>query len=156
MKLNYIIFAIALLIMSCKTQQTITEPSTENESSKFDERLKGKWILEYMSPVNGKDVKQLYKIQKPYLTFVDAGKVAGNNGCNNIAGKYSTENEIIHFNTEKFISTRMFCEGVDEQAFLSVLKTINRYDVIDDGNKLLLLTSDIISMQFVREEKINE
>ena len=153
MKFNYIILAIGLLIISCKTQQTMIKTTTEMEISNFDEGLTGKWILEYMSPVNGKDVKQLYKIQMPYLNFVDSQKVAGNNGCNNIAGEYSTERDLIKFNTEKFASTKMFCEGVDEQAFLSVLKTINRYEVTKDGKKLLLYTSDIISMQFVREQK---
>jgi len=115
--------------------------------------LLGKWTLEYMSPVNGKDVKQLFKIQKPYLHFVDETKVAGNNGCNNIAGEYSSEGNRIHFNTDKFISTKMFCEGVDETAFPSALKTISHFDVIDDGNKLILLTGDIVSMSFLKAKE---
>ena len=86
----------------------------------------------------------------PYLTFVDDEKVAGNNGCNNIAGTYSLNGRMLLFDTEKFISTRMFCEGVDEAAFVNALKTINGYGVINDGTKLVLLTGDIVSMSFVK------
>lgn len=150
-----LIFSLVILtsLIACKTNQIASGTSeTTMDAPKFDERLAGKWTLEYMSPVNGKDVKQLYKIQMPYLNFVDENKVAGNNGCNNISGGYSAKDNIIKFETDKFAATRMFCEGVDEQAFLNVLKSINRYDVIDDGNKLVLITSDIVSMTFVRSK----
>lgn len=149
MKSRLIILAIGLVLISCKTHS----PATEPDFVKFDERLKGKWVLEYMSPVNGKDMKQLFQIQKPYLNFVDADKVAGNNGCNNIAGKYTADGTIIRFHTDQFNSTKMFCQGVDETAFPGVLKTVNRYEVIEDGNKLLLLTSDIISITLVKAEE---
>ena len=43
------------------------------------------------------NVQQLYKIQMPYLTFVDETKVAGNNGCNNIAGSYTLDGKVFHF-----------------------------------------------------------
>ena len=143
-----------LLIFSCSSQKINSNSETEKiETVKINENLLGKWTLEYMSPVNGKEAKQLFKIQKPYLNFVDATKVAGNNGCNNIAGEYSAKDNEIHFDTEKFISTKMFCEGVDETAFPNALKTINRYDVIHDGNKLVLLTGDIVTMSFVKVEE---
>lgn len=147
---------IMVFIVSCETNKSISHlPENEANSSKgnFDEHLKGKWTLEYMSPVNGKDVKQLYKIQKPYLNFVDGTKVAGNNGCNNVSGGYSANENTIKFETDKFASTRMFCEGVDEQAFLNRLGSINRYDIIDNGNKLVLITGDIVSMTFVKTKK---
>jgi len=149
MKSRLIILAIGLVLISCKTHP----PATEPESSKFDERLKGKWVLEYMSPVNGKDVKQLSRMQEPFLNFVGADKVAGHTGCNNIAGKYTADGTVIRFHTDQFNSTKMFCQGVDETAFPGVLKTVNRYEVIEDGNKLLLLTSDIISITLIRAEE---
>lgn len=155
MKIKPFIFLIIIpFYMGCEANKPTAESTENTKPMQFDKRLEGKWVLEYMTPVNGKDVKQLYKIQKPFLNFVDDTKVAGNNGCNNIAGEYSLSGDIIRFETEKFISTRMFCEGVDEKAFTGILKTVNRYDVIEDGNKLLLLTSDIISMQFVKADSI--
>lgn len=143
------------LILSCNTQKELsknTEVQTTNDST-MNEDLIGKWVLEYMSPVGGKNIDQLYKIQMPYLTFVDGTKVAGNNGCNNLAGHYTFDGERISFDTDNFKTTRMFCQGVNEEAFVSVLKTINNYSLIDDGKKLMLMTTDIASMVFVKVEE---
>ena len=148
-------FLVAFLLMSCQSQKSLSPTDSVSDATvtlQNENPLIGKWTLEYMTPVSGKEVKQLYKIQMPYLTFVDDVKVAGNNGCNNVAGEYSREGDVIHFDTEKFRSTRMFCEGVDEDAFFSILKTVNRYSVIDQGEKVVFLTSDIISMIFVKTE----
>lgn len=150
----YLSLIATLIFLSCETNKVIT---TETNDPKVIEnitqnKLTGKWVLDYMTPVYGKDIDKLFQIQKPYLTFVDETKVAGNNGCNNIAGYYTTDKNKINFDTENFRSTRMFCEGVDETAFPGVLKTINKYDIINDGTKLILLTGDIVSMTFVKEE----
>lgn len=158
MKIKFILpLLISFIFISCK-MTSITTKSTETESQsetqKFDERLLGKWTLDYILPKDGKDLKQLYKIQKPYLNFVDETKVAGNNGCNNVSGGFSFGDEnFIQFDTEKFGSTRMFCEGVDEKVFLDRLKSVNKFDLTDDGNKLVLITGDIVTMSFVKEIK---
>lgn len=147
--------AALIFVISCNSQKNVMENQAQvetNSTSDFDLKLEGKWVLDYMSPVNGKDVKELFKIQMPYLTFVDQQRVAGNNGCNNIAGSYTREGQTIRFETDKFASTKMYCEGIDEQAFTSILKTVNNYQIIEDGNKLVLLTSDIFSMRFVKEK----
>jgi len=154
---SFIAFALfSLLAFSCNSQKITSAPGPKSEIKSIaqdNNELIGKWTLEYMSPVNGKEVKQLFKIQKPYLNFVDEAKVAGNNGCNNIAGEYSSKGNEIHFDTDKFRSTRMFCEGVDETAFTNVLKTVNRYSITENGEKLILLTGDIVSMSFRKTEK---
>src|SRR5690625_7914427 len=93
------------LIFSCSSQKELSENSKEvqtNEESTMDPNLKGKWVLEYMSPVDGKNVQQLYKIQMPYLTFVDETKVAGNNGCNNIVGRYTIDGKSISIHTDEY------------------------------------------------------
>lgn len=142
-----------LVFASCSTNKiTSTDSSTEEITEiKSKNKLVGKWILEYMSPVHGKTVKDLYKIQKPYLNFVDDTKVAGNNGCNNIAGAYKWEGSFILFETEHFRSTRMFCEGVDEKAFLNALQTVNQFTVSQDENRLILMTGDIVTLSFIKE-----
>lgn len=153
---SFLFLMIATLVaFSCNVQKTKSLDS-EHEIptiNNFDESLKGKWVLEYMSPVNGKNINELYKIQRPYLTFVDESKVAGNNGCNNVAGEYKTESNQIQFFTDKFISTKMFCEGVDENAFTSELKKNNRYDVIENGKTLVLMIGDIVSMKFKKVDQ---
>lgn len=141
--------------MSCSTQNPTSQTEIIENSdsiSKIENPLYGTWTLEYMSPVDGKNVNQLFKIQMPYLTFVDEVNVAGNNGCNNIAGSYNADEEVIHFDVDNFKSTRMFCENFNDEAFISILKTINRYQINDDGKTLVLLTSDILSMSFKKTE----
>ncbi|MFV0304883.1 MAG: META domain-containing protein [Moheibacter sp.] len=139
-------------IFSCNSQKQVVQNQLEMETTNFDAKLKGKWVLDYMSPVNGKNFEELFKIQMPYLNFTDGQKVSGNNGCNNIAGNYNTDGKTIQFETDKFMKTRMYCEGFDESTFTGVLKTVNNYEIIEEGQKLVLLTSDIFSMTFVREE----
>lgn len=153
----YLPFLAALLFFSCQTARTIDKNKTAEESEQTEQTMKseliGKWTLDYMSPVAGISFDKLFGIQMPYLTFVDGEKVAGNNGCNNIAGEYSRTGKRINFDTEKFRSTRMHCENFDETAFTGMLKTINGYSVINDGQKLILLTGDIVSMTFVKTEE---
>lgn len=116
----------------------------------FDSLLKGKWVMDSISPVNGKTMKQLYKIQKPYLNFVDANRVAGNNGCNNVSGGYKASGEEIQFDTENFKSTRMFCQGVNEELFLDILNSVNRYQLKEEGTKLILLSGDKVHASFLK------
>lgn len=157
MKLNLMMVLVVFsLLFSCKSTKdatTQTQAETQASQSADPRLLGGKWQLEYMTPVDGKNVSQLFKIQKPFLRFVDENKVAGNNGCNNISGGYEINGNKIQFFTDKFASTRMVCEGFKEEAFTGILKTINNYEIINDGSKLILLTSDIMSMTFVRVEE---
>ncbi len=158
---NSLLIILVLFFMGCSTQKTTeshqenqdTEMSMENQNtgSSFvqpKDPLLGKWQLEYLNPATGKDIKH-FKIQKPYLNFVDNIKVAGNNGCNNIAGEYKSGENKIQF-SDKFMATRMFCEGVDEAVFLNELKTINRYSVLEDGLKLVLSAEDEIVLVFTK------
>lgn len=153
--LTLLLSILAVLTISCKTNK-VTEVEPPNPVITFENSgLQGKWTLDYIMPVNGKSAKDLFKIQMPYLNFVDGTKVAGNNGCNNVSGGYSmkTDDNFIQFDTEKFASTRMFCENFDEKAFLNELGKVNRFDIIDDGNKLVMMTGDIVTMSFVKADK---
>lgn len=143
-----------MAVFSCNVQKT-NIPDAEygiQRENGFDETLKGKWVLEYITPINGKKINELYKIQRPYLTFIDVQKVAGNNGCNNIAGEYKAEPNKIQFFTDKFIATKMFCEGVNEAVFTNELKKINGYSIINEENKLVLMAGDIVIMEFKRSK----
>lgn len=159
-----ITLSIALIFMSCNTQKTTVETTQNTEETTTvmensenagaslvqpKDPLLGKWQLDYLSPTSGRDISH-YKIQKPYLNIVDDHKVAGNNGCNNIAGEYEFDERKINFKTDKFASTRMFCEGVDEAAFVNTLGSVNRYAVMDDGLKLILSADDVVMLSFTK------
>jgi heat shock protein HslJ len=163
MKNSIFLFAFSILscMMSCETSKSSADknlkteeinPPAESSSSSFvqpKDPLLGKWKLEYISPTSGRDINH-YKIQKPYLNFVDNTKVAGNNGCNNIAGEYEFDDQKIQFKTDKFGSTRMFCENLDEKAFINALASVNRWAVMEDGIKLVLSADDVVMMSFTK------
>lgn len=143
-----------IVLFSCQTTQKVVEENTQNPTEMTNkEILLGKWKLDYLSPTSGRDISH-FKIQKPYLNFVDDVKVAGNNGCNNIAGSYSQTGNTIKFG-DKFSSTRMFCEGVDEQVFINALQSVHKFDVIDEGEKLVMMTDDVIVLSFTKESDDN-
>lgn len=143
----------SIVLFSCQTTPKVVEEKVQNPTEMVNHKvLLGKWKLDYLSPTSGRDISH-YKIQKPYLNFVDDVKVAGNNGCNNIAGSYSQTGNTIKFG-DKFSSTRMFCEGVDEQAFLNALQSVNKFDVIEE-EKLVMMTDDVIVLSFTKEKDEN-
>ena len=162
MKIIFVL-TFSLFLFACNSQKTTTEnqtqepvtetPNSSNSSnSSFvqpKDPLLGKWELDYLNPATGKDISH-YKIQKPYLNFVDHQKVAGNNGCNNISGGYEFDERKIHFQTDKFASTRMFCEGVDEKVYVNALASVTKYSVIEDGLKLVLSANDEIVLVFTK------
>ncbi|MGP5723361.1 META domain-containing protein [Corynebacterium casei] len=48
---------------------------------------------------------------QPHLQLVADGTVTGTDGCNRLMGKWTLEEDIIHF--KQMVSTMMYCEGVD-------------------------------------------
>lgn len=154
MKRISLLLLVSGFLISCAVKQNThlptpmetseTQPDTQSENP-----LLGKWTLEFLSPVAGKDIHH-FKIQKPYINFVDNNQLAGNNGCNNFAGYYTLEGDVIDFKTEGFKSTKMHCEGLDEEAFIKGLKMVNRFAVYRDS-KLALMAGDAIMLSFVKE-----
>ena len=58
---------------------------------------------------------------------VKESKFSGNTGCNKMSGTFFAEDSAsIHF-SEKMITTRMFCSGYNESAFLQNLLRVNNY-----------------------------
>ena len=49
---------------------------------------------------------------QPTLTFDEAGKVSGTDGCNGIGSSYTIEHDVARI--ERFVSTMMACPGVDD------------------------------------------
>jgi heat shock protein HslJ len=53
-------------------------------------------------------------------------KFSGNTGCNRMSGTYLATDSTLHF-SEKMITTRMFCAGYNESAFLQNLLRVDAY-----------------------------
>ena len=64
-----------------------------------------------------------------FINFdVNEKKFTGNGGCNQFNGNYSLNNKNISFSEVN--RTKMSCEDIEfENTFLSVLGTVNRYEI---------------------------
>jgi heat shock protein HslJ len=60
------------------------------------------------------------------LTFKNDRTFSATTDCNTINGTYEVDNDQITFG-ENFISTRMFCEGSQEQEFLAMLGEVKSF-----------------------------
>lgn len=111
--------------------------------------LLGTWELEVYSapPFN---MEKMFPNKKPTLVFdLKENKISGNGGCNNYFGPIKIEGNKISIGD--LVSTKMFCEGVEEHAFLMKLKEINRFYATEDGKSLSLFKGDLIIMQFTKK-----
>lgn len=105
--------AIALIALTgCRTTQA-TMPA---------ELLVGTtWEL---AEINGKPVS-VSSSDRPraFINFSADNTVAGNSGCNTFGGSYNLNDEG-GMNISQVMSTKMFCEGIDEQGFFGNLEKV--------------------------------
>lgn len=72
------------------------------------------------------------------ITFTETGSIQGTTDCNKFLGTYTaTSNKI---SLSQLGSTKMYCEGSQEQDFTNTLQKISAY-TIDKDNNLILTTA---------------
>ena len=94
---------------------------------------RGRWVLVEMK---GVPVQQSGGRRDAYINFeVDQKLFRGNGGCNQLNGTYTVDKNSIQF--RDVVSTKMSCNDIEfENAFLTTLANINRYEI--KGDDLLL------------------
>lgn len=119
------------------------------ENQRAAAALNGTWKLDYISGV-ASTMDELFPNEKPTITF-DLGqqRVSGHSGCNRYSGAIGVDNHTISFG--EMATTRMFCQGVQEEVYLEALRKINKFSVGDNGTTLNLITGDIAMMRFTKE-----
>ena len=80
------------------------------------------------------------------LTFGDDGNVNVTTDCNNVRGNYVVDENRIQFG--QMMSTRMYCEGSQEQLFSKMLDSISSYFFTNRGQLVLEIKFDSGSMIF--------
>ncbi len=113
------------------------------------EKLSGTWDLNYIS---GQRIAfdGLYPEKKPFVSFNFAqGVLSGNTTCNGFTSKYTVTGNTINF--ADALKTMMFCEGGGEEAFLNMLKKVNKYAITDE-NTLAFLIGDVAVMRFAKRK----
>lgn len=84
------------------------------------------------------------------ISFTKDGNVSGTTDCNGFSGTYTLSGEgVITFGP--IASTKMFCEGSQEQVFLNYLSTEQRVFFDEAGNLVLLLPYDSGSIIFKKQ-----
>jgi len=80
------------------------------------------------------------------LTFTDEGQVQVTTDCNNMRGGYIVTDHRIEFG--RLASTRMYCEGSQENLFAGMLENVTSHFIDDEGRLILELKYDSGSMIF--------
>ncbi|WP_068598978.1 META domain-containing protein [Vaginella massiliensis] len=123
---------MAFGLSSCAT----TNQAENNQEKTTNLSLFGSWTL---TDIKGHKMNEAFPSKTPAITFEPiTKKFTGNSGCNNIFGSFTTSNNHISFGNAA--STKMYCEGVNEDAFLSAFNSVTSYTI--KGNTLTLLDSN--------------
>ncbi len=80
------------------------------------------------------------------VTFTSDGKVSVATDCNSMGGSYTTKDTSLTFGP--MISTRMYCEGSQEDEFAKMLSEVGSYMFTKKGELVLMLKYDSGSMIF--------
>ncbi|MEN9921389.1 MAG: hypothetical protein RLZZ517_367 [Candidatus Parcubacteria bacterium] len=107
-----------------KNDESIFEGSNEQNKDFKKELVGSKWVWYQTidNPISASSSKQVSPKQeeKFSLVFTDDGRVNGTTDCNGFGGTYTIEKNRIKFGS--FMSTLMYCEGSQEQEFISMIQ----------------------------------
>lgn len=110
--------------------------------------INGSWELTY---ITGPRIsfEGLYPEQKPELIINSLSPEAnGHSSCNPFSCPMTIQGNKISFGDAR--ATLMYCPGIGESTFFSLLKNVNRY-AMEDDQTMLLLQDDVPLMKFRRK-----
>lgn len=106
------------IFQSCSTQNP-NNPQTLNLE------ISGNYTLEFADGIN---LKEGFPNKVPTLILESISKkLTGNTGCNQMFGSFTTKQNKINF--KEIGATKMFCEGVKENEYLSLLNEVDSYKI---------------------------
>ena len=136
--MNKLIISITLVLfgVSCGTSKSLSTEQLEN-------------TIWHLKSIAGLSDEENLSFKDAMLSFSkDDSSYSGNNGCNMISGNFSISQDKVTFG--EGLSTRKFCQGIDEQKFHNVLNLTNRMQIKDDV--LFLFENDKKLAEFIREQ----
>jgi len=128
------LLAAMAMTISCKSTKVTTDTLSAHD-----------WTL---ISISGKTPNANERI-KPTIKFTDS-TMQGNGGCNSFNGGY-TINEAGEFNAGRVVSTKMFCEGSNENEFFTALAKANKIKM--DKNKLIFMHDEHELLVFAPDKK---
>jgi heat shock protein HslJ len=139
MKKTIITFSVVLIMVLLTGCKCASKASASKESI-----TSTGWEV---SAIEGKEIlKADYPRGLPDAVFSSDNKISGSSGCNRYGGSYTLDAEG-KFSTSELISTKMFCQGVKEDAYLKAVSSANRAKI--EGSNLVLYNETTPVLVFV-------
>lgn len=130
------------------TKKTGRTGETKQAAKPGRTTLHGSWILEKVYGAK-EPFKILFPSKTPTVEFdLKTNRLSGNNGCNSYNGPFELKAGVLKISD--LVSTRMFCEGVNESLFMTTLKMADSY-MIDEGGRLDLMLGNEKILRFKPE-----
>jgi heat shock protein HslJ len=141
---SFVLTALLFALISVASAQVDSANAEPPKKSMPFVKIGGKWSL---IPASELDTAGGHF---PEIQFdVKEAKFSGNTGCNRMAGTYFIEDSAtIHF-SEKMITTRMFCAGYNESAFLQNLLRVDGFKF--RKGMLVLMVGNIEVSRWIRK-----
>lgn len=118
------IFALMLSLLACKpSKHTVT---TQTDSLNDVATIEGEWLLVSWQT---KENTPFFETSKTPSIQIGDEKITGFGGCNRFSASIHIDNNKLQIG--KVAATRMFCEGVPENDFFTLLSEVNRFERID-------------------------
>lgn len=112
---------IVFVIISCGNTKSLSKQEKVSINNRWE-------LIEYLGlPID----TNVFRRSIPTFTInSDKGSFGGNNGCNSVSGKLSTDGSKIKMNI--FIGTKMVCVGIPENEFERKISEVNNYFIKDN------------------------
>lgn len=126
----------------------VTVPGSGSSESETDKPAKpvlhGSWELEKVYGAK-EPFTLLFPNKPPTVTFdLKTYTLSGNNGCNQYNGPFTLRNGVLSIGD--MMATKMFCNGVKEQLYMTTLKMADGYRF--EENKLILTLNEEALLAF--------
>lgn len=134
-----LIFVLTVFFVSCNSSKN-TSTKLYESSDEFS-TIDGNWLLLSWKT---KENLPFFDLNKTPSIQVSKDKITGFGGCNRFNASISIDKSILQIS--KIAATRMFCEGVAENDFFSILREVNRFEIKE--NELFLFDSQNQTLVF--------
>jgi heat shock protein HslJ len=151
MKNIILILCCTAVLESCKTTKPAMEPVVTDSSSVIvlDSKPVARPPLDSAWELQSQFGSEVHSENIPQLIINSAEKkFSGSTGCNRMSGTFTFDDRKIKFN-EEIITTKMACEGYNENAFINTLLKVNAYNIQD--SLLELSQNDIVLLTFKKQ-----
>ncbi len=102
---------------------------------------------EWVRTTYNNDTEVSPRIAKKFaLTFMDGNRFSAKTDCNTVGGEYTVSGNKIVFG--KMFSTKMYCEGAQEEVFTKMLEGVAGYQLTSNKELVFDLKLDTGSMIF--------